>query len=271
MNNEKLKLRRETTNAVRYSSDEEASDRESKKRHNRATIAAGVTGGRHSPQTNNHHNPMPPPIMTAKRTSVLSRSPIASTSSNKRSKFQKPTTSSVYVSPVIQGTSDTEEESDFASNSDTNSTFSSGNYRRITIPNPSSLSPLRPSAQGVYTNENSFIGGSSSSFVDATGSSLSYRRPYNGSSGGGTSSSSSLNGQHSSEAPFVSDFTKRLLNLRGTTLSEISKLFKYVGVFLIPFAKNSSVVCNPGYSEHSNCIGSFQIVFWYLLSPSRFP
>lgn len=171
METEKSKLRRETSYATRYSSDEEASDREQPGgRRGRATIATVS-------QTNNFSG-MPPP----KRISTVTSRPA-----------KQPTLSprrTVYVSPPIHRHQDTDEDSDTTS-------FSSPIL-------PSNRVPVLSKTYAEYS-----YGGRNSSYrtpVDAAGP------------------SGATNGHAAEDSPYLSEFTKRLLNLRGTTVSESRKL-----------------------------------------------
>lgn len=170
MDTEKSKLRRETSYATRYSSDEEASDREKQPggRRGRATIATV------SQATN--FSGMPPP----KRMSTVTSRPAKPTASPRRN---------VYVSPPIHRHQDTDEDSDTAS-------FSSPVL-------PSNRVPVHGKTYVDYS-----YGGRNSSYgtpVDMA------------------SSSAATNGHAAEDSPYLSDFTKRLLNLRGTTVSESRK------------------------------------------------
>lgn len=173
MDSEKSKLRRETSNATRYSSDEEASDREMPVgRRGRATIAT-------VPQANNFSG-MPPP----KRISTVIQRSAKPTVSPRRS---------VYVSPPIHQHHDTDEDSDTASS-----------YSSPVL--SSNRVPVNSKTYAEYS-----YGGRTSNYgtppVDIA------------------SSVAATNGHADEDSPYLSEFTKRLLDLRGTTVSE-SRKFK---------------------------------------------
>lgn len=171
MDTEKSKLRRETSYATRYSSDEEAPDREKPAaRRGRSTITTVS-------QTNNFSG-MPPP----KRMPTVTSRPAKPTLSPRRT---------VYVSPPIHRLQDTDEDSDTAS-------YSSPGL-------PSNRVPVLSKTYADY----SYGGGRNNS----------YGTPVEM-----ASSSATTNGHAAEDSPYLSDFTKRLLNLRGTTVSESRKL-----------------------------------------------
>lgn len=172
METEKSKLRRETTFATRYSSDEEASDREKPGgRRGRATIATVS-------QTNNFSG-MPPP----KRISTVSSRPAKPTLSPRRT---------AYVPPPIHRHQDTDEDSDTI-------------YSSPVLP-----SNRVPVLSKTYADHS--YGGRNSS----------YGTPVEL-----ANSSAATNGHTAEDSPYLSEFTKRLLNLRGTTVSESRKLKLY--------------------------------------------
>lgn len=203
MTNEKQKLRRETSHVTRYSSDEDTSDRESTatgRRFNRATIATTTTT---SPK-----NAMPPPASATTRRITTAAKRITSPPKVAPPQLlsQLPRSTSVYVSAVHRSESDTD-ESDYPVNGQSdmmNSTFASqaGGF------SPSKRRQLTTSGGGSFVSEHSYGG-------------TSFSRSYNGSSL--SSPTSPIISQPTHESPFMSDFTRRLLNLRGATVADSSK------------------------------------------------
>ncbi|XP_039446467.1 uncharacterized protein LOC120425904 isoform X2 [Culex pipiens pallens] len=232
MESEKGKLRRETSYATRYSSGEE-SDGGAERRGSgrRATTSATV----------NSRMTMPPPparpvvsnSSSSKRTSAISSSssPInnnnnvnsysSTNNNNNHNKSLSPgsSRSSVYISPVI--INDSEEE----------------DYLRPTAgrvfgtSTPSSASALfrRTTAGGAYSStpqaRNTANAGHTPPASSSFGNHKSYLRHNNGAEA--LNESTNSNGSASSEtsassSPFVSEYTKRLLQLRGETVSHES-------------------------------------------------
>lgn len=228
MENEKGKLRRETSFATRYSSGEESDsgDKRSAKGGRRSTTAAAAAGATRST--------MPPPAArpasrrtTATTTSIntgisTTSSPLknnnnnnSSNASHNKSISPGSNRSSVYISPVIINDS---EEEDYSGGLRTSRVFGNASppasalFRRTTTASPYPT-PTRSSAAAPSVSPLSPL-----TYPSATG----YRATTIGSpsrSGLDLNSSTNFNGSASSESPFVSEYTKRLLQLRGETVS----------------------------------------------------
>ncbi|XP_055625022.1 inner nuclear membrane protein Man1 [Toxorhynchites rutilus septentrionalis] len=222
MESEKGKLRRETSYVTRYSSGEESDGERRQKR--RSATSAGNT-----------RTTMPPPATRPISKRISSNNSAISQSSsllnhnnnnnnnnnNNHNKSLSPGTgkSSVYISPVIINDS---EEEDYTSGLRTTSRIfgnasssPSALFRRATSSNtystptrsPVSLTATTPSYTSTYNRASSAINNNSptaATTVGVTGASLSDSTNSNGSA---------------SESPFVSEYTKRLLQLRGETVT----------------------------------------------------
>ncbi|XP_058838717.1 inner nuclear membrane protein Man1 [Topomyia yanbarensis] len=210
MENEKGKLRRETSYATRYSSGEES---DGEKRSGRRATTTGTSSARKA-------MPPPAPRSVSKR---ISNSPISNSSllfnnnnNNNHNKSVSPGSgkSAVFISPVIINDS---EEEDYTGGLRTtsrgfgNSSSPSALFRRTTS-NSTYATPTRlpTSAASVPTAQ------LPSSSYRITGN----NNPTVPSSNASTrlNDSSNTNGS-ASDSPFVSEYTKRLLQLRGETVS----------------------------------------------------
>lgn len=217
MENEKSKLRRDTSYATRYSSDEDfsQSDKEptTKKRFPRSTI--GIPSHNRPFRTDINTKGMPPPSPSL---------PISSKRKTWGSSSQptSPPKSSVYISPLIQsGSSDSDEESDTNLSNIGLTSFSSrysnssgeGLSPRTTssfyndtnnggLSDVSNVNIDRYAAYGVGMNSRLF--GSGKDEADSS-------TPHNTSD----SSARSTNGIHNGNDADPNDFTKRLLSFRN--------------------------------------------------------
>ncbi|XP_055601579.1 inner nuclear membrane protein Man1 [Uranotaenia lowii] len=219
METEKSKLRRETSYATRYSSGEE-SDSGDRRSARRTTTSASVKTSM-----------PPPPARTIVTKRISSNSAISQNSSSllmnnnnnnnyNHNKAISPTSgrSSVYISPVIINDSEEEDYSSGLKPSGRNygdtKPSPSALFRRATTSSYStpSRSTLAPAPTMSYRNTLSstpvIAAGNSTTTTDG-GS----RTPHN--------DSSNSNGS-ASDSPFISEYTKRLLQLRGETVSQES-------------------------------------------------
>lgn len=190
---EKNKLRRDTDNVTRYSSDEDVETKPASKSRARSTISAkSSTTSMHRGRSH-----MPPPTL-------------ASTSSISKAQPQKKAnTSNVYISSLIQHDTDEGSESDSL-----NASISSNRYRN-------NLSMSRSSASS--SNSRLYNG------HDATNNSIGLVQYSNDSHDGSTpgnsflhaSTESNTNGDQESDDLLntSSKFTKRLLSLRTRSLA----------------------------------------------------
>ncbi|XP_062553661.1 inner nuclear membrane protein Man1 [Armigeres subalbatus] len=224
MENEKGKLRRDTNFATRYSSGEESDGekRSTKSAGRRTTTAASAS-----------RSTMPPPAMrpTSRRattsssiSSTISRnsSPLTNNNNNNSTSHNKSISpgssrSAVYISPVI--INDSEEEDYSGSLRTTNrvlgtqSPSASALFRRTTTASAYST-PTRPAtAAAISPLSTTTIPSATTSFRATIGGLGSTPN-----SGLDLNSSTNSNGS-ASDSPFVSEYTKRLLQLRGDTVS----------------------------------------------------
>lgn len=219
MEKEKGKLRRDTSFATRYSSGEESDGdkRSSSSGSRRTTVGTG-----------NARTTMPPPASRPASRRINNNSGISTSSSvltnnnnNNNVSHNKSISpgsgrSSVYISPVIINDS---EEEDYSSLRTTGRVYgkpapplASALFRRTitgvnSTPTRSTAAAPISTAQLPSTNNSSYratIGGNNS---------------HN--HGIDNNNSSNLNG-NASESPYVSEYTKRLLQLRGETVSHES-------------------------------------------------
>lgn len=221
MENENSKLRRETSYATRYSSDEDLSQSDKpvqKKRSGlaRSTIAAmAMQGGRKTA--------MPPPALTTHpTTSPAMKRNLASQSSSSSASNTSNRSPSVYVSPLIQssGNSDSDDESD------TNADKSP--YGRLSAGSSSSRASAGNSSFGSF-NGNDSAQSTTKNRLSAFGSGLRNRFLGADDADGKTASQNSssdaspksTNGLHSGDDSTAHDFTKRLLSFRSKNLGGI--------------------------------------------------
>lgn len=217
MENEKGKLRRETSFATRYSSGEESDgDKRSAKSGRRSTAAGAVTSSSGTRST------MPPPaarpasrrntttISTTSSSPLRNNNNSSSSASHNKSISPGSNRSSVYISPVIINDSEEEDYSGglrttsrvFGNQSPSVSTL----FRRTTTAGaystptrPSIATPVSPLSTGPHPT--------------ATG----YRATIGSATNAGLDLNSSTNSNGS--ASDFSEYTKRLLQLRGETVS----------------------------------------------------
>lgn len=227
MENEKGKLRRETNLATRYSSGEESDgDKRSTKNVNRrATTVASAS-----------RSTMPPPAMRpvnrrattsnnissgiSKNSSPLTNNNNNNSSTTSHNKSISPgsSRSTVYISPVI--INDSEEEDYSGSLKTTSSVFgtqspsASALFRRTTTAStystptrPSTVAPISPLSTATLPSIATGYRGTIGGFGSTPNSGLDLNSTTN--SNGSTS-----------DSPFVSEYTKRLLQLRGDTVSQ---------------------------------------------------
>ncbi|XP_055533362.1 inner nuclear membrane protein Man1 [Wyeomyia smithii] len=215
MENEKGKLRRETSYATRYSSGEE-SDGERRSGTRRATTSS----------VSSSKTAMPPPTSRPVSKRVGSHSPISNSSNllfnnNNNNTHNKsispgPAKSAVYISPVI--INDSEEEN-----------YSSG-FRtsgHMYANSPSSASALfRRTNTSTFSTPPRLPANSAMTSTIPAAVTGSYRTTANSSPSASLNVTSSrlandsLNSNGStSDSPFISEYTKRLLQLRGETVS----------------------------------------------------
>lgn len=202
MEGEKAKLRRQTTMATRYSSDEESDNNHSARSRatNRNTVAS--TNNRLStksqPSVNNSAfaRPSPVPVQSnplaanrrfmAPRTPPQPPTPLRTTTTAKRSP--------IYVSPLLQGSGEDSEEDEDYDDDDLGAETTSGSHNFN-----------NNLANDKLFSRHSSYGGSQQQMQNG--------RPQQ-----------HLGDSSPSSSPYLSDFTQRLLNLRGTTVqSETSK------------------------------------------------
>lgn len=247
MTNEKQKLRRDTSHLSRYSSDEEASDRESTsttttttgRRYNNRATTIGTMSLSTSPTTSHQYNispihqknSMPPPPPAA--ASILTRRTTTTAAKRITSPPKVQSRNSVYVSSVHRSESDTD-ESDYPINgqqSDAiNSTFLSQNSSERYSPN----SKRRQLTMSGGIGENHSYG-----FVSSPSSS--FARSYNGSQLSNSATTSMINNHPASNidnSPFMSDFTRRLLNLREATVAESSRKSTFIYNYIFSIQQN---------------------------------
>lgn len=212
--NEKTRLRRDTKFVARYSSDEDSSDIDSKKRKGKfpVTPATAVTSTTHNIKQRNpifnsntaSNEFLPPPSLLG-----ISKKMTSTTSSA----ASKSPNSSVYVPPPIIS-HETDEDSDYSNQKllktnvrfNVNASPPSSSTKRTTLTSTSYNAPETWSEQTRYSplstdrySTNTSVAGSDSSYI----------------------SSASLNGRNTSnDSPYLSDFTRRLLNLRGETIRD---------------------------------------------------
>lgn len=213
METEKSKLRRETSYATRYSSDEELSntekDKSVKKRAAapRSTIAAiSQPSGRNS--RSGLSNPtMPPPSPKRTQPTTWGASPTT-----------KPK-STVYVSPLIQSGSDSDEESDSNSaiadvglGSSFLSRYSSNLSATGISPRATLSGPYNGVDDDLSTQRYSTYGGVRNRFYGAATDEVDLTAPSSSLDGSPT------NGVHHGEDPNAHDFTKRLLSFRNRNM-----------------------------------------------------
>lgn len=219
MNNEKAKLRRETKYATRYSSDEDSSDVDSRKKQQRAT-----TVGASTVRTSSYNSQMPPPATTTIRRATTITSNVGNiggmTSSSpiqdsKRSpESSRNLRNSIYVPPPILATdSDDDIDYSYRPNNSINSRLSASPSVRSSI-----RSSYSTNANYLFTPDKSLDESSSSS----TASYLRNRYKPLGQKINVDSSPPVTNGNHRSgeNSLYSSDFTQRLLKLRGDTIRD---------------------------------------------------
>lgn len=172
MNTEATKLRRDTSYATRYSSDEEMSDKESTNK--RFTIPT-----------------LPKHQFLNKRTNVYSLSAKNELQADGNKKVSIQPKKSIYLPPPVHYDHDnfSTNMNNFASNRCLNETRFA---QQISVPVLNSKIP--ESDLNLYDNGRI-----------------------------STDSSSLNNGKSSNDSPYISTYTKRLLNLRGATVSDSSK------------------------------------------------
>lgn len=193
MEGEKAKLKRQTTLATRYSSDEESDNNSSRTRPaSRSTVSYNSRSKPQTPSSSAFARPSPVaaqsnPLAANRRFTAPRSPPQQSTTLRAVTANRSP----VYVSPLIQGSSeDSDEDEDYDDDLDMESNASQSYNNNL-------------------ANENLF----------STHLSYGTQQLHNGRSQDDSPAAS----------PYLSDFTQRLLNLRGTTVqSETSKkLFKF--------------------------------------------
>lgn len=235
---QKTKLKRETSYATRYSSDEETSDKDLKNRRGRSTMT--------TTSSKNVQHKMLPPQTTASRATVPSISPkISSPTLAKRSTistFSVPSSSYnydnnvqqipiqnnnlVHISPPIVSTNDSDDDSDYyAPINEKRNSPSSTQPPSVTLMARLTANPNNPyeyspptKFRNSYTfnnsnDENDYLHNnnnysSSSKFQSAAPLTVSglHKRETN-----------ATNGHKAKATPYMSEFTKRLLSFRGTT------------------------------------------------------
>lgn len=215
MEKEKGKLRRDTNFATRYSSGEESDGdkRSSSSSGRRATMGTGT-----------ERTTMPPPASRPASRRISNNSGISTTSSlltnnnNNNVSHNKSISpgsgrSSVYISPVIINDSEEEDYSSLRTTGRVYAPLTSALFRR-TIPGVNSTPTRSTAAAPISTAQ-----------LPSTNNS-SYRATIGGSSSHNhcldNNNSSNLNGSASESPPYVSEYTKRLLQLRGETVSHES-------------------------------------------------
>lgn len=234
MNNEKQKLRNDTSHATRYSSDEDISDRESTttkttgrrliNNNNRATTIGtmSTTSTQYSNISSIHQqkNSMPPPAALTRRNTTSSAAKRITSPPKVQSR------SSVYVSAVHRSESDTD-ESDHPINGQQqfdvlNSSFLSQNSSGRYSPNKRRQLTMSGAGGGGSLNNSE-----NHSYGFASSPSSSFSRPYNGLPLSNLSSPSMTHhpASNTDNSPFMSDFTRRLLNLREATVAESSRKY----------------------------------------------
>jgi inner nuclear membrane protein Man1 len=190
LENEKSKLKRQTTYATRYSSGEESDDTDGRRSSNhRTTIKVSMP---------------PPPVNRSKRNTVAAprmtyvTAVHKDTATNSTDKYPIQPRSSVYVSPVLVNESDEEADGGRATSSTTGPT----SFERYT-PNYKTLR-LLPTIGGTTAPLNY-----SSSYL---------RNRYTSNR---RDDEASVNGSSSGDdSPVVSDLTKRLLKFRGEAVKD---------------------------------------------------
>lgn len=219
MENEKSKLRRETSYATRYSSDEDLtqSDKHKVTQKKRGSLGRTTIAAMPSARVKGvvSKTTMPPPLPTMHTTPAVKRNLSSlSASSSPASSLNR---SSVYVSPLIQGaSSDTDEESD--SNTDTS-------YGR----NSSSVGARASIGNASYGSFNGSDSAASNHHYSVYGTGL--RKRFHGSDEGDATASQnsspdaspkSTNGIHSGDDSTSNDFTKRLLSFRSRNMGGLN-------------------------------------------------
>ena len=188
MENEQLKLRRETSYATRYSSDEDLSDREKPKRKGRSTITAS--------------NAMPPPPTNFTRRTVAAQP-------TKNKITASPKRSSIYVPPPIHYQ---QEQTNHHNYQDTDEESDQNSTAELFNTSPTSFTSSLHSNFSHRSKSNNATPLSRSPQMNT-----SYISPAN------NQQQQQTNGHTPEQSPYLSDFTKRLLNLRGTTVTDSSK------------------------------------------------
>ncbi|XP_053688675.1 inner nuclear membrane protein Man1 [Sabethes cyaneus] len=219
MDNEKGKLRRETSYATRYSSGEE-SDGERRTGTRRAT-----TSGASSARTT-----MPPPASRPTGKRAGNHSPASNSSllfnnnNNTHNKSISPGSgkSSVYISPVIINDSKDESYSSGLKKSAhlyANSPSAASALFRRTTTSTFSTPPRLPASSVLTSTNPAAVASVTGTGYRATGNSHgSSLTALNAPSSRLMNDSHSSNGS-ASDSPFISEYTKRLLQLRGETVS----------------------------------------------------
>ncbi|KFB51660.1 AGAP007422-PA-like protein [Anopheles sinensis] len=238
--NEKQKLHRDSSKATRYSSGEESDSSDGQ----RATVAGTLPAKAMPPPTAAASAALGRPSMKRiPNTSSISSSPVLSThfgaanggnavnnhhhagtaGSSTKASLSPSSSSSIYISPVIVHDS---EEDDYPHPSSLRGGPPIRGFGNVSTPPPStshsslfrktaSLAPniTPPSANSsMYSNLNSSVAGGGNINNNSGGGLL---NDSNGSSNGAANDSSSP-----SSTPYISEYTKRLMQLRGETVSQ---------------------------------------------------
>lgn len=221
MENEKSKLRRETSYATRYSSDEDLTRPDSSKTTQkkrigitRSTIAA-ISSQSGRVATGLGKSIMPPPTPST-HTAIASKRSVSGLGGSATSPISL-NRSTVYVSPLVQGSSDSDEESDL------NTANADMSYSRY-----NSNVPARPSTASTAYGT---INGNENAQTWNRYTTHGIRNRFHGVDEGDATESQnsspdvspkSTNGVHSVDDSTALDFTKRLLSFRSRNLGGVS-------------------------------------------------
>lgn len=199
---EKNKLRRDTDNATRYSSDEDVDAKHTPKSRARSTISPKSVGKSNATaslsSTYRGRSQMPPPSLAA------------AASISRALPHKKTNNSSVYISPLIQH--DTDEESDQADSM--NASLSPNRYRNTLSLSVSSTGSANSRFYNGHDAASNSLGLGRYSLDSAESGSLNNSFLHG-------SAESSTNGDQDNDdlSSSSANFTKRLLSLRSRSLA----------------------------------------------------
>lgn len=202
MDGEKAKLRRQTTLATRYSSDEDSDNNShtSSRTSSRNTIAALANNRLSKPQplaNSTFARPSPVAATTRRFTATAPRTPPKPPIA-----LLPPRRSPNYVSPLLQGSNeDSEEDDDYDDDEDMDMDLdSAASHSYNNNLSNDQLFSMHPSYAAAHHQQHQ-------------------QQPLNG-----------RPQENPSSSPYLSDFTQRLLNLRGQTVQ--GETSKYIPIYI---------------------------------------